>query len=98
MRLSFRKFLSIILLSLLLGVYYHHSWSQKRLLGRDAYLVAEGKHFDEFLATPRSLPHTFALSFVLIGIVVGSYELLAAVLSKFLKEDPISPLDAMPPR
>lgn len=83
MRLSNQKLLSLALLSILLGIYLQNSYSHKRLLGREAYVVSQGQYYDKFLATPHPLAATIIGAFLVLGIVVGVYELVVLAISHF---------------
>jgi hypothetical protein len=79
---SNEKLISAGLLGVLLGIWLHHSWDQKRLLGREAYLLGQGAHYDKFLAVPHSLPSTIFVALIMVAILVGVYELIAAGIAK----------------
>ena len=82
MFLSNQKVLSAAFLGVLLGLHFHHTWSQERFLGRESYLVRQGQHFDRFLAVPHSTLGTIFGGLVAVAIVVGVYELIALGISK----------------
>ena len=84
MFISNQKIASAALLGLLLGLRFHHTWSQERILGREAYLLHQGQHFDKFLVLPHSMPGTSFGGLFAVAIFVSAYELLAAGISKLL--------------
>jgi len=83
---SDQKLISAGLLGVIMGLWFHHSWSHQRLLGREAYLQHQGAHYDKFLSVPHSFPSTIFGGLFTVAIIVGAYELIAMIISKFFQK------------
>jgi hypothetical protein len=79
-----QRIASATLLGALVGLRFHHTWSQERILGREAYLVHQGQHFDKFLAVPHSMLGSIFGGLFVVAVIVGVYELVSAGISKVL--------------
>jgi hypothetical protein len=92
---SNQKIIAAAIIGVLLGLRFHSTWERQRLLGRDAYLIQQGKHFDNFLATPHNPIATTFGALVSIAVLIGAYELISLGLNKFFKPTPsASPADS----
>ncbi len=78
---------AIIILGVVLGWYVHHDevkWNQR---GRDAFISAQMKRFDQNIVKPKPLVPLTVTSIIGAGFFFGAYELLVIVISKFAKEE-----------
>jgi hypothetical protein len=92
---SNQKIISAAIIGVLLGFRFHSIWERQRLLGRDAYLIERGKHFDKFLAAPHNPVAAIFGAMVIIAVVIAAYELISLGLNKLFKPIPsASPADS----
>jgi hypothetical protein len=86
-RSKISRLLSIVIASGALALLIFHNETNQSAMGKAAYLAAEGKSYDQFLAHPQIGYIIF--SFLLICFYFGVYELIAFVIYKMIAEKPI---------
>jgi hypothetical protein len=75
---------AMLVMGILVGVYRYHdylTWNQR---GKDAFINHQLQRFDRYMAHPHSLIFTMVSTAVAYVLILGVYELIAAVVSKFL--------------
>jgi hypothetical protein len=64
----------------LFAMYAHHNYQKWNGLGKDAFLQHQAERFDRYMANPST--GILIVDVVMIVIIFGLYELLAALLNK----------------
>ncbi len=81
------KLIAAVILMIPYAIYTHYYRASMQQMGRDAFLAHEAKRWDMFLA--HSSPVTeISFAVLALGVLLLVYEVLAAVVSRFVSDDP----------
>lgn len=84
MKIQPHKLISIAFLGLVLGLQIHHTHVKWHRLGRPAYLAHETFLFDTQMANPKSPIAMILVAILMVGLLIGLYELVALGFSKLM--------------
>ena len=73
-----------LLIGTISGYLVHLDYLRWAKRGREAFLAAQNQRFDLTMATPKPALTTIIAFVILVGLVIGLYEVIASLLSRFL--------------
>lgn len=92
------RIISAVLVSILSGLWIHNDYVRWHQRGRDAYLSYQAHRFDQFMASPRPAFITIIGALIVVGILLGIYELIAAGAAKLINSSESVSAPAPQPR
>jgi hypothetical protein len=88
MKIEIHKAISAIFLSLVYGLYLHHTLSKWNQLGRSAFLEYQAQRFDRHMAAVGSPLASMLGALIVVLGTIAIYELISLGLSRVLKSSP----------
>ena len=76
------KLCSAIACAILLSLVVQHQFEKRRQMSREDFLAQQAKRYDRDIEKPTPYAATVVVSFVMVGILLGGYELVGFVISK----------------
>lgn len=76
------KLAAALLLVALLTLLLQHSFNERRQMSREDFLAKQGERYDRLARRPIPAAVTFTVSFILLGVVFTTYELIGLGVAK----------------